>query len=143
MCPNNTFQCHKNHRCIQKKYVCDGYNDCGDASDERLAPAGPCVVKTCNSTQFKCDVNNCIDKSWVCDGHNDCEDASDEDPERCKGVCPSRNKFSCAVSKKCISKTLRCNGHQDCGPNDNSDEENCGKIFCCYFFMLIIYHMKT
>ena len=33
-CPSNSFSC-KNLKCIPKKAICDGKNDCGDGSDEQ------------------------------------------------------------------------------------------------------------
>lgn len=32
-CPDDQFQC-KNNRCIPKRWLCDGANDCGSNEDE-------------------------------------------------------------------------------------------------------------
>lgn len=34
-CPSNQFQCD-NKLCVNQQWVCDGFNDCGDRSDEQL-----------------------------------------------------------------------------------------------------------
>lgn len=33
-CGSNMFKCD-NLNCVLKNYICDGYNDCGDMSDEQ------------------------------------------------------------------------------------------------------------
>ena len=33
-CPDNFFRCD-NHRCLPPSKQCDGFNDCGDVSDEK------------------------------------------------------------------------------------------------------------
>ena len=35
-CPDHQFQC-KNLLCVNQNWVCDGFNDCGDRSDEDLS----------------------------------------------------------------------------------------------------------
>jgi len=34
-CREDLFSCHKSGKCIDIAYVCNGYDDCGDWSDER------------------------------------------------------------------------------------------------------------
>jgi len=34
-CADDQFQCVMSGRCINESSVCDGYNDCGDLSDEQ------------------------------------------------------------------------------------------------------------
>lgn len=41
-CPHSHFQCAKNFRCIDNKFVCDGDDDCGDGSDESTEKGGAC-----------------------------------------------------------------------------------------------------
>ena len=37
-CPQNTFHC-SNGKCINREFLCDGQNDCGDGSDELNCPS--------------------------------------------------------------------------------------------------------
>jgi len=41
-CKESEFQCVKNLRCIDRRYLCDGDNDCGDNSDEDTSPGSIC-----------------------------------------------------------------------------------------------------
>ncbi|XP_067279127.1 ST14 transmembrane serine protease matriptase b [Pseudorasbora parva] len=109
-CPGR-FQCD-NDLCVSPNLQCDGYNDCGDMSDER-----GCM---CNVTQIKCKNGFCKPRFWLCDGVNDCGDNTDE--EDC-GNCKAQ-EFKCR-NGRCISEHKRCNGYNDCG--DGSDESQCAK----------------
>uniref|UniRef100_A0A9J7XLB8 ST14 transmembrane serine protease matriptase b n=1 Tax=Cyprinus carpio carpio TaxID=630221 RepID=A0A9J7XLB8_CYPCA len=113
-CPGS-FQCD-NDLCVSPNLQCDGYNDCGDMSDERGC--------TCNETQIKCKNGFCKPSFWRCDGVNDCGDNTDE--ENC-GNCKAQ-EFRCRNSR-CIPTQKQCNGYNDCG--DGSDESQCEKSVHC------------
>lgn len=68
-CPSEQFQC-RNGKCLDTKYRCDGYDYCGDMSDEQNCP--------CRNNQMTCANGACVDKIWICDGSDDCGDGSDE-----------------------------------------------------------------
>lgn len=107
-CPN-MFLC-KNQQCIKKDLKCDGWNDCGDNSDE--------LNCNCKSDSIACRNGFCKPRFWACDGINDCGDNTDE--MNC-GKCKSGD-FTCK-SGKCISEKMNCDGKDDCG--DSSDELDC------------------
>ncbi|KAM9853373.1 ST14 transmembrane serine protease matriptase a [Aulostomus maculatus] len=109
-CPKQ-FLCN-NQRCIRSELTCDGWNDCGDMTDEKN-----CV---CSSSHIKCRNGLCKPMFWKCDGVNDCGDGTDE--QRC-GSCQS-GQVTC-MNSKCVSEKKRCDGRDDCG--DGSDELDCAR----------------
>uniref|UniRef100_UPI0037E82D2F ST14 transmembrane serine protease matriptase a n=1 Tax=Semicossyphus pulcher TaxID=241346 RepID=UPI0037E82D2F len=109
-CPKQ-FQC-KNKRCIKSALRCDGWNDCGDMSDE--------LNCKCNSKDITCKNGLCKPMFWKCDGVDDCGDRTDE--QNCGG-CKS-GQITCKNSK-CVSEKTHCDGRDDCG--DGSDELDCGR----------------
>lgn len=123
-CPSKDFQC-RNGRCVAPIFVCDGDDDCGDASDEEK-----CSAPTCGQHEFRCNNSECIPALWSCDGDPDCKDKSDESMERCsrrtepqKPRCPV-GEFQCG-SGECVHMNWKCDGDADC--KDKSDEANCRK----------------
>ncbi|KAG7242334.1 hypothetical protein INR49_024010 [Caranx melampygus] len=123
-CPSKDFQC-RNGKCLAPIYVCDGDDDCGDASDEEK-----CSAPTCGQHEFRCNDSECIPALWSCDGDPDCKDKSDESMERCsrrtepqKPRCPV-GEFQCG-SGECVHMNWKCDGDADC--KDKSDEANCRK----------------
>ncbi|CAL4119324.1 unnamed protein product, partial [Meganyctiphanes norvegica] len=123
LCDEDQFQCKKNLRCIDRRYLCDGDNDCLDNSDEDSSPGGVCDSVECDH-MFKCKSNNCIESYFVCDGDFDCIDGSDEGPDVCEDPPCQPGQFRCEVSRRCIPPSWLCDIDNDCGPGDNSDEHD-------------------
>ncbi|XP_062872681.1 suppressor of tumorigenicity 14 protein [Trichomycterus rosablanca] len=152
-CPGQ-FTCNSG-LCIAKTLQCDGWNDCGDMSDEKkckceddhfVCDNGICKAQyvvcdqmndcgdnsderdcSCDKNQIRCGDGTCLPQSVLCDGKMDCADSSDE--AACKeseGMCTDFT-FTCA-NNQCINKlNAECDKINDCA--DGSDEEgcNCGK----------------
>lgn len=115
----------ENGLCVQKAWLCDGENDCGDNSDERK-----CRDHTCSENQFTCKNGYCVSSHYVCDGDRDCSDNSDEDPTLCRTTlapsCPA-GSFSCG-NGTCLPRSKVCDGREDCV--NGADEWRCKKDAC-------------
>uniref|UniRef100_A0AAQ4QNW8 ST14 transmembrane serine protease matriptase a n=1 Tax=Gasterosteus aculeatus aculeatus TaxID=481459 RepID=A0AAQ4QNW8_GASAC len=108
-CPKQ-FQC-RNQRCIKTELQCDGWNDCGDMSDE--------LDCKCKPQDISCKNGLCKPMFWKCDGVDDCGDQTDELNCGCKsGLVTCKNN-------ECVSEKHLCDGIDNCG--DGSDELNCGR----------------
>lgn len=106
-CPNK-FACASGI-CIGKELQCDGWNDCGDMSDEREC--------SCAADQFACENGMCKPRLWVCDRVNDCGDGSDEAACSCEDT-----EWRCGDGM-CMPQEVVCDGKKDC--EDGSDEASC------------------
>ncbi|XP_078731481.1 complement factor I [Lampetra fluviatilis] len=69
-CAGDSFTC-VNGKCIDEARLCDGYDDCGDLSDE-------VCCKACKNDSLWCSTGICVPRAFVCDGENDCYNREDE-----------------------------------------------------------------
>ncbi|KAL5006766.1 hypothetical protein ScPMuIL_015572 [Solemya velum] len=119
-CDDGMFACDMG-TCIDMNYLCDGFCDCIDQSDEEN-----CTMEfTCAPDEFRCLDGHCISKSCVCDGEPDCADHSDEDD--CDMIGCADDEFPCGDGH-CIPIKFKCDGEPDCGAFDNSDEDDCKEL---------------
>ncbi|XP_071492134.1 sortilin-related receptor-like [Diadema antillarum] len=132
-CSGSDFRCLTSGTCVPYWWKCDGYDDCGDGSDEydcidytTIAPG------SCGSGEFTCDNGRCIPWYWECDAYDDCGDNSDEitcgTTTEMPATPPSCGFFHvpCGIgaTPPCIWRWFECDGEADC--SDGSDEDHCG-----------------
>ena len=73
------FRC-KNTICILLSYVCDGFDDCSDKSDEHSSICSRSDIQgdVCEDFHFQCKSGRCIHATQQCDYQQQCDDGSDE-----------------------------------------------------------------
>ncbi|XP_078659911.1 inactive serine protease PAMR1-like [Branchiostoma floridae x Branchiostoma belcheri] len=77
-CDPGEFACTDGSDCVTTSWLCDGWQDCDDSSDEVQANCDAHPYN-CDANQFECpNSGRCIPLIWRCDGDDDCWDNSDE-----------------------------------------------------------------
>lgn len=77
-CASHMFTCN-NGKCVEKYFICDNANDCGDHSDEMNCFL-PMNSGKCQANQFACTTNQsiCLDHEAKCNGTTECPGGDDE-----------------------------------------------------------------
>jgi len=136
LCPEGTFQCVSDGRCVSRFFLCDGKADCGDGSDEQCGNN----FSSCPRGSFVCSrsAGRCLNVGRVCDGKEDCDGGEDE--EGCDrgsssdADCPETS-FPCKDGEGCVPGFDVCNAIVGC--RDGSDEEDCHPNPLATFFRSI------
>uniref|UniRef100_A0A183TWH1 EGF-like domain-containing protein n=1 Tax=Toxocara canis TaxID=6265 RepID=A0A183TWH1_TOXCA len=117
-CPRDTLAC-RNGECLDAVFKCNGFDDCGDGTDER-----GCDERSKQSTPIKCAKGQfrCIRGPCI----TDCPEGDDE--EGCpatvnKTVTCAENQFMCDNS--CLPLLWKCDGMSDCLDGTDELEERC------------------
>jgi len=129
-CADDEFACASGDECEPSSWVCDGWSDCADGSDEADCGAPP----TCEDQGLvDCGDGQCIYGSWICDGWADCSNGSDE-ADCAPLTCEDQGLWDCGDGQ-CIPTSYVCDGSSEWGnagwPADcsNGADEDFGS--CC------------
>ncbi|XP_078578511.1 inactive serine protease PAMR1-like isoform X1 [Branchiostoma floridae x Branchiostoma japonicum] len=112
-CNPGEFSCTDGSDCVTTSWLCDGWQDCDDSSDEVQANCDAHPYN-CDANQFECpNSGRCIPDVWRCDGDDDCSDNSDE--QDCSGtVAPGGTGSNCNhVQEGSDSGTISLTNYQN------------------------------
>eukprot|EP01084_Bolivina_argentea_P121093 214640_1 len=121
------FDCD-NGNSIYQFHLCDGFDNCGDSSDETVSV---CAGYNCTNSQFQCDYGACINERYVCDGESHCVDASDETLNLCGNNTCYNNQFQCAYGA-CIEEYRVCHGNKNCIDGSDENPSVCSQYSCSH-----------
>ncbi|XP_070577742.1 uncharacterized protein [Ptychodera flava] len=123
-CTKDEFTCVSDNSCIPVDLLCNGIEDCTDASDEHHAN---CSQTSCTADEFTCESDGtCIPVGWFCDDTNDCVDGSDENHTDCNQTSCTDDEFSCESGETyCIPSEWLCDGTIDCFDGSDENHTNC------------------
>lgn len=132
-CAPNRFHCGSG-ACIINTWVCDGYADCPDGSDELGCPTSTTAASPVSREQIPTvDMNHlfsdtCVFFPFLTAANGSVTVApSPTLPPPSPGHC-SPGQFPCHRPARCIPEWQRCDGQPHC--QDGSDEAHCRKCLC-------------
>ena len=140
-CEDGHFHC-ANGKCILKSWMCNGWDECGDSSDEQN-----CTV-ACKTGYSHCSSNSSLCYDFIhgrCNGILDCPGGEDEQAcgklsswfnfithesnwEFLFSALTCGNQLPCRTRGGCYRAAQRCDGMNDCP--DGSDEDGCDAGLC-------------
>ncbi|XP_041354829.1 low-density lipoprotein receptor 2-like [Gigantopelta aegis] len=126
------FTCKDGNSCIPQEWVCNGWRECPDNSDEENCKDDHYggIPGRASCTLFKCRNGACLPLDFVCDGKTDCPGGDDE--AFCSGGAPLANQSALDSSScntlqcpdgKCIPRRWVCDGLVGCA--GGADEMDC------------------
>jgi len=122
-CYQSDGGCTRRWGCLEQSVVCDGQNNCGDWSDEKL----------CLNTKLFCRNGECISRSKVNDGKKDMTGGYDEfvcnATQGHKCGCMTGND-NCTSSGKCIPNIWVGDAKDDCITTHSDEPCKAMKIWC-------------
>ncbi|XP_069141896.1 G-protein coupled receptor GRL101-like [Argopecten irradians] len=118
---NSVFVC-SDGEFILRSFLCDGWGDCHDNSDE--LDCGP-IPSSCGPSQFQCYNGQCVSLALYCDFIPHCADGSDE--KFCV-YAPCKEGESRCDNGQCIDDEFVCDLKEDC--RDGTDETSCDTNTC-------------
>ncbi|XP_014679207.1 PREDICTED: low-density lipoprotein receptor 2-like, partial [Priapulus caudatus] len=122
------FCCHDADICFDRRFVCDGKNNCVDGSDEL---PDTCQQFQCLPDEHACNhTNRCLSIGFYCNGFDDCGNAYDEDVEICKHLQCPEGHVKCKETYKCLDRDFFCDGYDDCGNDWDEQYDTCVALPC-------------
>ncbi|XP_033096466.1 low-density lipoprotein receptor-related protein 2-like isoform X2 [Anneissia japonica] len=129
------FACD-NRRCVSSFLLNDGFDNCGDGSDEFVTDL------TCDSDEHKC-FDRCIPRRWKCDCNSDCIVGEDEWGCDCRNQDANcaPNEIWCEHTQKCIYYRSTCYKDIWTTPSANCapDEIWCERTQTCIYYRSTCY----